>query len=64
MKQYSGFMHTRIRKCLKGISGRRKLRKLKRPTFINDAATVENKWSNYYALRDKHLALHFSSSLI
>jgi hypothetical protein len=64
MKQYSGFMGTKIRRRFKGVSARRKLKKLKRPTFINDASTCTPKWSHYCALKDKHLAIHFSSSLI
>ena len=57
-------MHQKIRTRFKGNSARRKLKKLKRPGFINDASTSTPKWLDYCALKDKHLAIHFSSSLI
>ena len=41
-----------------------KHRKLKRRAFVNDAATIFPKWSPYFALKDKHLRLHFSNGLV
>jgi len=32
--------------------------------FVLDCASLEPKWKPYYALRDKHLRLFFSSSAI